>query len=893
MKKTAVFLAWLVLMQFTVTTALADYSDVRGHWAEPFIQTLTSEGVVQGSAGQFRPDDYVNADEFLKMTLTAMRADIPPQAGSWAEPYIAEALRTKLIYADEFNGYSRPIKRAEIAKICSRAIQAERVEGAQRTQLISRISDFYDIYNTDKEYVLAAYANRLLNGYEDNSFQSERPTTRAEACVIIKRMMEAGNFERPGGEILTPEAGTVYYISAEGSDSNDGSISAPFQTLEKARDTVRAIIAAGAYPKEGITVYLRGGEYELSQSFVLGAGDSGTAEAPVTYASYPGETARLTGGASLDYRQFKPISDEAAGKLIDKAAAKNVLQFDLTKAGITDLGRLSRRGFLIAEDNVLPQAELYINGSRMQLARWPNEEWVGTTEIVRSGARSKSGVLEGAVYKIDYDRPTRWKTNVSEIYAAGVLGPNYFYNYYPVGEIASGQITLREGAVTSYYSKHFIRYENVFEELDAKGEYYIDREAGMLYFYPPDGFGETTDIRLSMLGETMVTGTNVNYVTLKNLKLDTTRAGAVRVSGTKGFVVENCEVSGVGTNGIYLNGTDCVVKNSVIHDIGSTGVSMNGGDYDNAVSSNNMVTNNHIYKAAQIERSYQSGVTVGYRAVGVTVSHNEIHDMPHAAMIIYGPNHTIEYNNIYDAVKEFHDMDAIYLNVYQYPWERNVVIRRNYIHDLGQQTFTERQMNVAGIRSDNNGNGLQVLENVFYNIGRKDANGIRAVCAQGIDNVVKGNLFIDCSGTYEGAHSFNPDAKWDIQSATVKPIYEQWLIYGPKYAEQNPEVAHFFEHHFAAYEKNNVFQNNAVVNIAFPLGLANAATAGQGYSAADQLMDASGNVVTAQDPGFADYAGKDFTLKPDSEIYTKISGFPELDFKNMGLLSGETVGISK
>ena len=56
-------------------------------------------------------------------------------------------------------------------------------------------------------------------------------------------------------------------------------------------------------------------------------------------------------------------------------------------------------------------------------------------------------------------------------------------------------------------------------------------------------------------------------------------------------------------------------------------------------------------------------------------------------------------------MKEFHDMDAIYMNVYQYPWERNVVIRRNFIHDLGQQTFTEKQMNVAGIRTDNNGNG--------------------------------------------------------------------------------------------------------------------------------------------------------------------------------------------
>ena len=73
---------------------------------------------------------------------------------------------------------------------------------------------------------------------------------------------------------------------------------------------------------------------------------------------------------------------------------------------------------------------------------------------------------------------------------------------------------------------------------------------------------------------------------------------------------------------------------------------MNGGDYDNIISSENSVTNNHIYKAAQIERSYQAGITLGYKSVGVNVSHNEIHDMPHAAMIIYGLNHTVEYNNI-------------------------------------------------------------------------------------------------------------------------------------------------------------------------------------------------------------------------------------------------------
>lgn len=77
-----------------------------------------------------------------------------------------------------------------------------------------------------------------------------------------------------------------------------------------------------------------------------------------------------------------------ASKLLDKTVSDKVLELDLGKMGIEDLGQLSRRGYGISAD-VIPQAELYIDSDRMQLARWPNSDWVGTTDIVRSGARSK------------------------------------------------------------------------------------------------------------------------------------------------------------------------------------------------------------------------------------------------------------------------------------------------------------------------------------------------------------------------------------------------------------------------------------------------------------------------------------------------------------------------
>ena len=82
-----------------------------------------------------------------------------------------------------------------------------------------------------------------------------------------------------------------------------------------------------------------------------------------------------------------------------------------------------------------------------------------------------------------------------------------------------------------------------------------------------------------------------------------------------------------------------------------------------------------------------------------------------------------------------------------------------------------------------------------------------------------------------------------------------------------------------------------MVNIKFPISSLNQTQSAQGFNAAEQLVDASGNVVTKSDPGFVNYSGGDFTLKDDSEVYTKIPDFPKLDFKNMGLLNSDAIGV--
>lgn len=876
LKKTALFLAALLFTE-SLTAVASSYADITGHWSEQFVELLSDKGIVNGdNYGNYRPDDYVKTDEFIKLVLAASGFNAEPGEGYWAAPYINEAYEREYIYDDEFENFQKPITRGEAARIIVRALELEGRNIANSEEVIREITDYYDTLNEYKEYILIAYANNLMKGYEDNSFRYLKPITRGESAVLITRMLKVKPLE--GDTAPEIDTDSIYFVSADGSDENDGSIDAPFATIEKAKSKVREIIEAGLYPEEGITVYLRGGSYYIDKTISFDVTDSGTEAAPVKYTAYNNEDVRLTGGITIPYEKFKPVSADVP--ILSSAAKKKVLEVSLKELGITDYGELSRRGYLIAE-GVTPQCELYVDNERMQLSRWPNEEWVGTTGIVRSGARSKTGVLEGAEFTIDYDRPTQWKYS-KDIYTSGVLGQNYFYGYFPVEKIEKGKVTLKEGAVTDYYSKHFIRYENILEETDAPGEYYIDRDTGILYYYPVDGFSKESDVKLSILQENMFSFTRTENVEISNILMDSMRKTAINASNVKNITIKNCEITGVGEKAINLKGTNCVISSNYIHDTGSTAMEIGGGNYAERIASGNIIENNHIRKPAQLERSYNSGITLGYLSVGTVVRNNEIHDTPHTAMIIYGPDHLVEYNNIYDAVKEFHDMDAIYMNVYTFPWERNVTIRQNYIHDFGKETFTEQQMNVAGIRTDNKGNGLKICENVFYNIGRENANQVRAVCAEGIENVIENNIFIDVSEAYDGPDSYSPGSTWNMEDATVKNTYNEWLKYKDVYSVKNPEILDFFNKYPASYAKSNKFNNNVIASISMSLSSLNAEPNKFGYRGNDNLIEANNNLLTKTDPGFVDYKNGNFTLKSDSEVFTAIPGFKNVEFEKMG-----------
>ena len=88
--------------------------------------------------------------------------------------------------------------------------------------------------------------------------------------------------------------GVELYVAPDGNDGNPGTKEKPFASLAKARDAVRELEI-----KNPVTVYLRGGTYRLKETVVFGLEDSGSKDAPITYAGYPGERAVFSAGVNI------------------------------------------------------------------------------------------------------------------------------------------------------------------------------------------------------------------------------------------------------------------------------------------------------------------------------------------------------------------------------------------------------------------------------------------------------------------------------------------------------------------------------------------------------------------------------------------------------------------
>jgi len=575
-------------------------------------------------------------------------------------------------------------------------------------------------------------------------------------------------------------AETTLHVAMNGNDDNPGTAAQPLASMEGARLRVRQINRQINTRKEAVTVVFAAGTYSFNEPVSFEAADSGTAAAAIVYRAAAGAQVRFSGGHTVS--DWREVSDASVLERLPEESLGHVRVTDLRSQGIVDYGELAVRGF--SRSSPVAEAELFWNDQPMTLARWPNEGFRGASRL--------DGVERVTV---DTDRIGRW-VDESDPWIFAYWFYDWAELYEPiVGLDPDSQVIVRSAQIEPTYGiaperTRWYAY-NLLSELDQPGEYYLDRDNGLLYFWPPEPVGAA--ILSAATG--FIRGEGLSHVIFKGLTFEACRSTAVTISNGSHVRVEGCTIRNTGQSGISISGSDCEVFGCDIYGVGAGGLSMSGGDRPTLTPSGHNAENNHVHDYSRRVRTYQSAISVS--GVGGRIAHNLIHDGPHMALSAGGNDHVIEYNEVHNVVHESGDAGAYYVGR---DWtQRGNVLRYNYWHQI------------VGIGShggmtiylDDQHSGHTIHGNLFEKTSRS------VFIGGGDDNTVTNNAFIDC---WRGAHVDNRGMGWqkpmsDEPDGTLRSRLREMPYQSPLWRQRYPNLVGILDDD-PGVPKRNVFRRN-------------------------------------------------------------------------------------
>jgi len=451
------------------------------------------------------------------------------------------------------------------------------------------------------------------------------------------------------------------WVAPDGDDAAAGTKARPLKTLDAARRKVRAMPERG---KEPVTVHLAGGTYYLPETVVFTAEDSSAEAAPITYTGASGARVVLSGGqrVALDWKPYRG----------------GIMQAKAPDGFTSD--------------------QLFINGERQPMARYPN---------VDPDAQYFQGFAADC---ISPERVRRWADPAGGFLHA--MHPSLWgdMHWRFTGKTAEGKLEMEGGWQNNRPTGPHKKYrfvENVFEELDAPGEWYLDADKHVLYFYPPEDVdlakATVEAVRLRHLVEFRGNKAEpVRHVVLRGLTFThaartfmenkeplvrsdwtTYRGGAVFFNGAEDCALRDCLIDQVGGNAVFVSRYNrrISVVGCHIADAGASGVTFVGspgalrsplfvyhqtqtlaemdktpGPKTADYPADCLVEDCLIVRNGRVEKQ-TAGVNISM-AESITVRHCSIYDCPRAGINIcdgaFG-GHVIEFCDVFDTVKETGD----------------------------------------------------------------------------------------------------------------------------------------------------------------------------------------------------------------------------------------------
>ena len=674
--------------------------------------------------------------------------------------------------------------------------------------------------------------------------------------------------------------GEVIYVAENGSDTASGKKDEPIATLHEA--------LRRASGKGGAKIVLRGGNYSLTEPLNITKEHSGTPENPLIITAEDGEVPTVSGSYRIPASAFVKPDDEKMLARLKPEVREKVLVADLPSLGITEYG--------IVGKGEKGSASLILNSVPLDLARFPNsgdEPLAVTDRVYCTGFDYARGEIGDWEFGIDEDRCFKWEWH-DDIYLYGALCFEWTRLYTPVGGFDAEKRSVRgigkfDVHPISDRPNNTFYFTNVFEELDAPGEWYLDRSTGKMYLYPPKELTDADDIRFVAKECDLFVCRGAENVIIDRLDIGRNSGVAILTDDCRQVLAQRCRVtsvtygmkdyeSAVVLDGGFRNG---IIASKFDH-CTTCCIDVLGGDRRNLIPANNFAQN-CIIKDTLNRNSISAG------GCGNLISHNYLHN---TTMGDTGHNEGIfEYNVCEGGDTTTGDSGMIYVaggglsscgNHYRY----------NYFFGFVENDY--------GIYFDDMSRGMYAYGNVTVGCGTTGDGTTWYSGGRGYNHHGGGehcfwnNITIDA-----GYFGFGGESYWYDSHSSWKSFFNG--IYGAaknianeKYFGRNPTYRDFCDAVFRFHEDlkdpdyvpysswadrrlrlpyYNHYENNIIFRAARPYLL------GLGRYTATGLET---NLITNEDPGFVDLEGRNYTIRDDAPLYEKIPDFKPIPFYKMG-----------